>query len=57
VRFEEVVVQRPREEERRESESIELVLRSGHVVRLSAHFDATALRRLLDVLDEMQGAC
>src|SRR5580700_1450477 len=31
---------------------IEVVLRSGHVVRLSSSFDAAALARLLEVLEQ-----
>jgi transposase-like protein len=37
--------------------SLEVVLRAGHTVRVPPSFDATALRRLLEVLDEVSGAC
>jgi hypothetical protein len=37
-------------------ERFEIVLPSGRVVRVPASFDASALRRLLDVVDEA-GAC
>jgi transposase-like protein len=48
MRFEEVVVQRA---DGGDSHRLELVLRSGHVVRVGSHFDADALRRLLAVLE------
>ena len=51
VRFEEVVVPRPTREPSQANADLELVLRSGHVVRLGAAFDTDALRRLLSVLE------
>ena len=49
MRFEELVVQRADREA--SDPQLELVLPSGHVVRLGSRFDADALRRLLGVLD------
>ena len=51
MRFEEVMVPRPTREPSQANADLELVLRSGHVVRLGAAFDADALRRLLAVLE------
>lgn len=51
VRFEEVVVHRPADA------GLELALSSGHTIRVSASFDASALRRLLGVLEEIERAC
>lgn len=51
VRFEEVVVRRAADAD------LELALASGHVIRLSASFDAEALRRVLAVLAEVEREC
>jgi transposase-like protein len=50
VRFEEVVI-RGVEREERDPHRLELVLASGHMVRVGSRFDAEALRRLLAVLE------
>ena len=50
MRFEELVVHGANGEVG-ERDRLELVLRSGHVVRLGSEFDADALRRLLGVLE------
>ena len=40
-----------------ESERIEVVLRSGVILRIGASFDAGVLRRLLTVLEGEEGPC
>lgn len=50
MRFEELVVQRA-DREAIDPQRLELVLPSGHVIRLGSRFDADALRRLLTVLE------
>ena len=37
---------------RRASEHVEIVLRTGHVVRVTESIDATVLRRLIDALEQ-----
>lgn len=56
VRFEELQVDGG-DGAKGDDERMEIMLASGHTVRVGAHFDERALRRLLEILDGREMSC